>query len=103
MSYRLIDSNALADRYPEVNDMPCIYADLANGLDKSYVSVQQWRPVSEGLPKDGSKTLVTTEWGDDDRTVEYAVYWNDYVQWGPITKHVVAWMLAPEEPYKEQA
>ena len=28
MSYRLIDSNALAQTHPEVNDMPCIYADL---------------------------------------------------------------------------
>lgn len=33
MSYRLIDSNAIAMSHPEVNDMPCIYADLPNGLD----------------------------------------------------------------------
>lgn len=33
MSYRLIDANELAIKYPEVNDMPCIYADLPNGLD----------------------------------------------------------------------
>lgn len=36
MSYRLIDSNMLADRYPEVNDMPCIYLDLPNGLDNQH-------------------------------------------------------------------
>ena len=36
MSYRLVDSNELAIRYPEVNDMPCIYADLTNGLDNEY-------------------------------------------------------------------
>ena len=33
MSYRLVDSNDLAIKYPEVNDMSCIYADLPNGLD----------------------------------------------------------------------
>jgi len=33
MSYRLIDANAIASRHPEVNDMPCIYADLDKGLD----------------------------------------------------------------------
>lgn len=36
MSYRLIDANALAFDYQEVNDMPCIYADLPNGLDGGY-------------------------------------------------------------------
>lgn len=36
MSYRLIDANALAMDYKEVNDMPCIYADLPNGLDDGY-------------------------------------------------------------------
>ena len=33
MMYRLIDSDRVADKYPEVNDEPCIYADLPNGLD----------------------------------------------------------------------
>ena len=33
MSYRLIDANAIAVQCPEVNDMPCIYADLDVGLD----------------------------------------------------------------------
>lgn len=33
MSYRLIDANAIASQLPEVNDMPCIYADLDKGLD----------------------------------------------------------------------
>lgn len=36
MSYRLIDANALAMSCKEVNDMPCIYADLPNGLDGGY-------------------------------------------------------------------
>ena len=36
MSYRLIDANKLAIKYSEVNDMPCIYADLPNGLDDGH-------------------------------------------------------------------
>jgi len=36
MSYRLINANALAPNHKEVNDMPCIYADLPNGLDGGY-------------------------------------------------------------------
>lgn len=39
MSYRLVDSNALALKYPEVNDMPCIFADLPDGLDNKYYQV----------------------------------------------------------------
>lgn len=45
MSYRLIDSNELAEKYPEVNDMPCMYADLPNGLDGKHYDV---RPVVRG-------------------------------------------------------
>lgn len=36
MSYRLIDSNEIAIKYPEVNEMDCIYVDLPNGLDNEY-------------------------------------------------------------------
>lgn len=39
MSYRLVDSNALAIKYPEVNDMDCIYADLEDGLDNKYHTI----------------------------------------------------------------
>ena len=41
MSYRLIDSNALAIKYPEVNDMPCIFADLPNGLDGNHYDMRK--------------------------------------------------------------
>ena len=36
MSYRLINSNEIAIKYPEVNEMDCIYVDLPNGLDNEY-------------------------------------------------------------------
>ncbi len=63
MSYRLIDSNALALKYPEVNDMPCIFADLPDGLDNKYyivipedvqtiisnsIDMRRWMERSEG-------------------------------------------------------
>lgn len=43
MSYRLIDSNAMQLRHPEVNDMPCIYADLSNGLDGTHYDLRNPR------------------------------------------------------------
>lgn len=39
MSYRLINANALAAKYPEVNDMPCIYVDLPK-LDNLYHRIE---------------------------------------------------------------
>jgi hypothetical protein len=39
MSYRLIDSNALAMSCAEVNDLPCIYADLPNGPDGEHYTM----------------------------------------------------------------
>lgn len=36
MSYRLVNANDLAIKYPEVNEMPCIYVDLPDGLDNEY-------------------------------------------------------------------
>lgn len=41
MSYRLISSNDIAIKYPEVNDMPCIYADLPNGMDGEHYVLEQ--------------------------------------------------------------
>lgn len=41
MSYRLIDANAIASQRPEVNDMPCVYADLPSGLDGGYYDMRE--------------------------------------------------------------
>ena len=40
MSYRLIDSNAIAIKYPEVNEMPCVFANLPNGLNGQFIDAQ---------------------------------------------------------------
>lgn len=40
MSYRLVNANDLAEKYPEVNDMNCIYADLPNGLDNHHYKIE---------------------------------------------------------------
>jgi len=37
MSYRLINSNALAIKYPEVNEMPCVFADLPEGMHGQFI------------------------------------------------------------------
>lgn len=41
MSYRLINSNEIAIKYPEVNEMPCIFADLPNGLNGKHYEVEE--------------------------------------------------------------
>lgn len=43
MSYRLIDSNAIAIKYPEVNEMPCVFADLPDGLHGQFIGTQSER------------------------------------------------------------
>ena len=54
MSYRLINANALAISYKEVNDMPCIYADLPNGLDGGYYDVTE-RGSYDQYPEQGER------------------------------------------------
>ena len=41
MSYRLISANDISTQYPEVNDMPCIYADLPRGIDGGYYDMRE--------------------------------------------------------------
>lgn len=43
MSYRLIDSNAIAIKYPEVNEMPCVFANLPDGLNGQFIDAQPMR------------------------------------------------------------
>ena len=40
MSYRLIDSNAIAIKYPEVNEMPCVFANLPDGMNGQFIDAQ---------------------------------------------------------------
>ena len=47
MSYRLVNSNEIAIKYPEVNEMDCIYVDLPNGLDNEYHRIDA-EPVKHG-------------------------------------------------------
>lgn len=64
MSYRLINSNALATSCAEVNNMPCIYADLPNGLDGGYYDLargnadkSRWFQLF-GTPERAARTLA---------------------------------------------
>ena len=58
MSYRLINANEIAIKDPEVNDMPCVFADLPNGLHDQFIEERkkghwilsddrQWKTCSE--------------------------------------------------------
>lgn len=49
MSYRLINSNEIAIKYPEVNDMPCIYADIPNGLNGDFYDLSVYPKIVEKL------------------------------------------------------
>lgn len=55
MSFRLIDANAIAEKYPEVNDMPCIFVDLDdNGFDNKH------HFISAGISEDDKDCYVRT-------------------------------------------
>ena len=49
MSYRLINSNEIAIKYPEVNDMLCIYADIPNGLNGDFYDLSVYPKIVEKL------------------------------------------------------
>ncbi len=119
MSYRLIDSNDLAMKYPEVNNMPCIYADLPNGLDCAYYSVDRfaepkrgmWIPCKKQMPKPNETVnwvrkyyLVQNVFGDmmvaSYRAKGDKTWWEQMYKYEPTTDEIVAWMELPEE-YKE--
>lgn len=67
MSYRLIDANALTMSYAEVNDMPCIYADLPNGLDGGHYTMtdggEECEMVTSGTPCEGNTDKQCTVCG----------------------------------------
>lgn len=65
-------------------------------------SVQQWTPISDGLPEKESEVFVTTSWND------VCIAWCDINgKWRGefITEYeddeIIAWMLLPE-PYKRK-
>jgi len=69
MSYRLINSNALAMSCTEVNNLPCIYADLPNGLDGGYYDMTQdnadksrWHELF-GTPERAARTFAANCYG----------------------------------------
>ena len=73
MSYRLVNSNELAMKYPEVNDMPCIYADLPNGLDNKHYNLSsrhkgRWKQISP------AKIYECSECGKNVMTYDICAY-----------------------------
>lgn len=70
MSYRLIDANAIAALWPEVNDMPCIYADLSSGLDGGHYDMRE----SDELQRENDKLRELVH-KQDALTKAVHVYW----------------------------
>lgn len=107
MSYRLIDANDLNGKiseedYKVVLDAPCIYADLPNGLDNEYHEIPKWIPISEGLPEDDTRVLITTTsaLGTEHIVLEVS-YLNGVFLRGFSSYTPSAWMPLPEA-YKEE-
>ena len=99
MSYRLINSNEIAIKYPEVNDMPCIYADLPNGLDGEHYNLQE--------PKTGKWDRLYS-WLNDmrlgiapDETVTDIDERNCRESQTDILDEIMEWMIKAESEDKE--
>ena len=73
MSYRLVDANTIQIEYPKVNELPCIFVDLPNGLNNKYHFINDLESL-EAEPKHGrwiwqGHYLVCSECGkENDRT-----------------------------------
>lgn len=123
MSYRLIDSNEIAIKYPEVNEMDCIYVDLPNGLDNEYHYIDAepkhkgWIPVTERLPEESGRYLVTRglnacgalwnrvyiiNYSDLMGLKSGRIWWDGNVGKSDFERieDVIAWMPLPK-PYRE--
>ena len=102
MSYRLIDSNAIAIKYPEVNEMPCVFADLPDGLNGQFIdaqSEQQWIPCSDRLPEEEGEYLITDDSGGI-KTIEVDsfMFYEDGTKDWFYSQNAIAWMPLPK-PY----
>jgi len=84
MSYRLINANAIAIKYPEVNEMDCIYVDLPK-LDNQYHVLQDDNRLipKEPVLKTG-ESLVHVNRGDqlhEQRKVTWAEWYCPTCGW----------------------
>lgn len=92
-----------------VNNIRHIITGLAKALDilheQPTIDQPRWIPISEKLPKKGSRVLVTVDF--DKRFVCEIDYWEDArkAEWDMEQMHfmesITAWMPLPK-PYKEE-
>ena len=131
MSYRLINANNItfnSDGFitaKNIEKMPCIYADLPNGMDGEHYVLEQepcsnccndsqiekskWIPVNKQLPKESGKYLVTFGGthlvGIDFYSIEEdakKIFEEPEENIGWRSHNVVAWVPLPE-PYKTES
>ena len=63
-------------------------------LHEALESQPRWVPISERLPEEDQRVIVTSEFGN----VGLSLYWKKSYFWN--NNYVIAWMPLPE-PYKE--
>lgn len=90
MSYRLIDANKLNgmisdEDYEKVLKVPCIYADLPNGLDDCHYSLigedeNLLRTSNGSTPMTVAELVVRECLGDEDWLKEVAYYIDCYIK-----------------------
>ena len=98
MSYRLVDANELALVIPEVNMMPCIYADLPNGMDgKHYVLEQE--PCEDAVSRADVDILIEeahTAWLRGDIMLMYPALKKGLQKVPPVTPKQPGWIPVTE-------
>jgi hypothetical protein len=85
--------------------MPCIYADLPNGMDGKHYNLQEpktghWIPVSEKLPEINDDVLISLEWGIDIGRYSGEEWCSEWIN-NYDDGNVYAWMPLPK-PYEPQ-
>lgn len=69
--YRLINGNELAKTNLNIAKMPCIYADLPNGLDNKHYEVIEWHPITTRKPTIEELEHYHDTWGIDADEIEF--------------------------------
>ena len=82
--------------------VPYFAERIADHLIANGVTVQEWIPVTDRLPKDDSPVLVyKSRHSEAYGNMETAYYWNQRTWEGCIGENVTHWMPLPQPPKEE--
>lgn len=71
MKYRLINGNELAKTNLNVAKMPCIYAELPNGLDNDHYEVIKWHQIKTRKPTIEDLDYLHANWNVSTDEVDF--------------------------------